>query len=68
MLVQYADKVYVLVQYSTGQYSTGQYSTGQYSTGQHSTGQYSTGQYCYAFHAFFVLSQSSRPDYFPAYP
>ena len=48
MLVQYADKVYVLVQYSTGQYST--------------------GQYCYAFHAFFVLSQSSRPDYFPAYP
>ena len=58
MLVQYADKVYVLVQYSTGQYSTGQYSTGQYST----------GQYCYAFHAFFVLSQSSRPDYFPAYP
>ena len=58
MLVQYADKVYVLVQYSTGQYSTGQYSTGQYST----------GQYCYAFHAFFVLSQSSRPDYFSAYP
>ena len=53
MLVQYADKVYVLVQYSTGQYSTGQYST---------------GQYCYAFHAIFVLSQSSRPDYFPAYP